>query len=151
MLSAPALALSCLPPDIARTYQQAAAADEAYLVVHARLYFDAAALPRTDWQDQAATPPQSLIPARMTGHALTKTGFDLPFDRAITLDAQCLGPWCAGATPGTSYLAFLQHSQGSYMLALDPCGGMGFADPDADTLRRVQTCFNGGPCPGQPR
>ena len=150
-LTGPALALSCLPPDVARTYQQAAEAEEAYIVVHARLEFNADALPRTDWQDQAASPPHTLIPARMTGQALTKTGFDLPFDRAITLDAQCFGPWCAGATPGTAYLAFLERRADGYLLALDPCGGMGFADPDADALLRVQTCFNGGPCQAQSR
>ncbi|KNX40569.1 hypothetical protein ROTO_29110 [Roseovarius tolerans] len=148
-LTGPALALTCLPPDVARTYQQAAEAEEAYIVVHARLEFDADALPRTDWQDQAASPPHTLIPARMTGHALTKTGFDLRFDRAITLDAQCFGPWCAGAIPGTSYLAFLQRTQDGYLLALDPCGGMGFADPTPETLRRVETCYSGGRCDPQ--
>jgi len=148
-LTGPALALSCLPPDAARTYQQAAEAEEAYIVVHARLEFDAAALPRTDWQDQAASPPHTLIPARMTGQALTKTGFDLPFDRPITLDAQCFGPWCAGATPGTSYLAFLKRTEDGYLLALDPCGGMGFADPTPENLRRVETCYSGGICAPQ--
>lgn len=148
-LTAPALALTCLPPDVARTYQQAAEADGAYIVVHARLEFDADALPRTDWQDQAASPPHTMIPARMTGQALTKTGFDLPFDRAITLDAQCFGPWCAGASPGKSYLAFLQRTQDGYLLALDPCGGMGFADPTPETLRRVETCYSGGRCDPQ--
>jgi len=150
-LTGPALALSCLPPDITRTYQQAAAAEAAYIVVHARLEFDADALPRTDWQDQAASPPHTLIPARMTGQALTKTGFDLSFDRPITLDVQCLGPWCAGAAPGTTYLAFLEHTPDGYLLALDPCGGMGFAEPDAEALRQVSTCFNGGPCPAHSR
>lgn len=148
-LTGPSFALSCLPPDIARTYQQAAAAEEAYIIVHARLHFDAEALPRTDWQDQAATPPHTFIPARMTGQALTKTGFDLPFDRSITLDAQCFGPWCAGGSPGTSYLAFLQRTEGGYLLALDPCGGMGFADPTPKTLRRVEACYSDGSCEPQ--
>lgn len=150
-LTGPALALSCLPPDVARTYQQAAAAEEAYFVVHARLEFDADALPRTDWRDQAATPPHTLISARMTGYALSKTGFDLLFDQPVTLDARCFGPWCAGAAPGTSYLAFLQRKDDGYLLALDPCGGMGFADPSPETLRRVATCHSGGSCDPQSR
>ncbi|WP_254892423.1 hypothetical protein [Roseovarius sp. A-2] len=148
-LTGPAFALSCLPPEVTRTYQQATEAEAAYIAVHARLEFDPDALPRTDWQDQAATPPHTLIPARMTGQALTKTGFNLPFDRRITLDAQCLGPWCAGASPGASYLAFLKRTETGYLLALDPCGGMGFVDPTPETLRRVETCYSGGICAPQ--
>lgn len=146
LAAAPAAALTCLPADAVRTYAQARDAEELYVIVHGRLDFDAAALPRTDWQNQQATPPHTLIPARLNGRALSVGGFDLGFDSAIVLDAQCLGPWCAGAVPGTDYLAFLERRDSGYVLAIDPCGGMGFPEPTAEMLEAVETCFRGGPC-----
>ena len=142
----PGLALSCMAPDVAKTHARAAASEDRYIVVRGRLGFDAAQLPQTDWQNQQATPPHTPIAARITGQALSLTGFVLPFERNITLDVQCFGPWCAGAAPETDYLGFLEQRDGGYVLALDPCGGMGFANPTPEMLGRVKTCFQGGPC-----
>ena len=146
LTAGPGLALSCMAPDVAKTYARAAEADESYVVVRGRLTFDATQLPKTDWQNQQATPPHTPIAARITGQALSLTGFDLPFERDITLDVQCFGPWCAGAAPETDYLGFLEQRETGYVLVLDPCGGMGFANPTPEMLDRVKTCFQGGPC-----
>lgn len=149
-LGAPAFALSCLPHDIARSYDEAARAEEAYIVVHGVLEFDASALPKVDMSRQHEVPPDTLIPARMTGKALSHDGFVMDFDRAITLNAQCFGPWCAGAVPGTEYLAFLERRADGYRLTINPCGGFGFPEPSPETLERVQECFDGGPCDPAP-
>ncbi len=143
---APAQALSCLPHDVAQTYNQAAKSEETYIVVHGQLTFDDSRLPKTDWQHQEKTPPNSLIPARLVGKALSRTGFDTSFDRNITFNVQCLGPWCASAKSGTSYLAFLRKTNGGYQLDINACGGMGFPDPTQQALDVVVTCFQGGPC-----
>ena len=163
---APAHALSCLPHDVARTYEQAAQSDDTYIVVHGILTFDKTHLPKTDWQNQHKTPPNTLIPARLEGKALTQDGFVARFDRSITLNVQCLGPWCANAKSGTHYLAFLRKTGGPsgtgetrqstsrsrYRLDINACGGMGFAAPSAQTLETVVTCFRGGSCkPQRPR
>jgi hypothetical protein len=103
-----AQALSCLPHDVARTYEQAARSEETFIVVHGTLTFDESRIPETDWQLQHKTPPNTLIPARLKGKALTRQGFEAPFNRPITFNLQCLGPWCASADSGTSYLAFLR-------------------------------------------
>jgi len=145
LVCGPALALSCLPHDVARTYAHAAEADAPYIVVHGTLSFDADLLPDTDMRDQRK-PPHTLIPARMTGQALTRDGFEQPFDREITLDVQCFGPWCAGAVPGIDHLGFLERRETGYVLALDPCGGMAHPEPTPDMLQRVLRCFQGGAC-----
>jgi hypothetical protein len=142
----PVLALSCLPQDIARTYAEAAQADETYIVVRGVLIFDETALPVPDMSRQHKIPPNTEIPARLTGQALTPEGFTLPFDRAITLNVQCFGPWCAGATSGIAYLGFLEQRDEGYSLTVTPCGGFGFPNPSDRTLERVQTCIRGGPC-----
>ena len=159
---APAQALSCLPHDVARTYEQAATSEETYIVVHGTLTFDESRLPETDWQHKQKTPPNTLIPARLEGKALTREGFNAPFDRSVTFNVQCLGPWCASAKTGTAYLAFLRKTDGppetggtsgpGYQLDINACGGMGFAAPTKQALETVVQCFQGGPCkPHAPR
>ena len=142
----PALALSCVPHDVADVYTQAAEAEEAYIVVHGRLHFDGSRLPETDLSNQQAIPPETRIPARITGKALSRNGFDMAFDRRIMLNVQCFGPWCAGAVPDTECLAFLRKTASGYRLSVTPCGGFGFAKPSAAMLDTVIGCFRGAPC-----
>ena len=146
---APALALSCLPQDVARVYEQAASSEDTYTVVHGTLTFDETRLPKTDWQNQQKTPPDTLIPARLKGKALTRRGFNAGFNRPITFNVQCLGPWCASAKSGTPYLAFLRKTDSDYHLDINACGGMGFAEPSEKALETVVQCFRGGPCKPQ--
>lgn len=141
----PALALSCLPPDVVQSYIRAAGASEPYIVVHGQLRFDAARLPSTDMVTQRK-PPHTLIPARLTGQALTHSGFDQPFDRNISLDVQCFGPWCAAAVPGIEYLGFLERRDEGYVLTVDPCGGMAHPEPTPAMLKKVLTCRQVGSC-----
>ena len=141
-----ALALSCIPPDVAGTYQEAAASKSAYVVVHGTLVFDESLLPKTDWDHQEQTPQDTFIPARFTGKSMSKAGFKTPFDRDITLHVQCFGPWCGGAASGTEYLAFLERGDDGYVLSVNACGGFGFAEPGQKALKRVVTCYRGGTC-----
>ena len=150
LMAGPALALSCLPPDVARTYQQADEAEAAYVVVLGRLSFDESKLPVVDMARQQDTPPVTLIPARISGKALSRSGFVTEFDQEITLNARCFGPWCAGASSGTEYLAFLERTDGGYVLSLDPCGGFGFPQPQAEMVAQAVACFRGESCEPRP-
>ncbi|WP_246162220.1 hypothetical protein [Roseovarius faecimaris] len=136
-------ALSCMRPDVVRTYTQAAEAEEHYVVVHGTLRFDEQRLPEAVMNE---SPPSTKIPARITGMALSGSRFDTPFDHEITLEVLCFGPWCAGASSGVSYLGFLEVKGGAYTLTVDPCGGNGFAEPTEEALRQVELCHAGGPC-----
>ncbi len=146
----PALALSCVLSDPIRTFQHASEAEEAYMVVHGKLVFDEAKLPQTDWEHQEATPENTDIPARITGKSLTLKGFKAKFDRKITLNAQCYGPWCGSAATGVEYLAFLEKTATGYILSVNPCGGFGFANPTEKTLKAVVECVQGKPCEAEP-
>ena len=146
LTAGPALALSCLAPDITRTYQQAAEAVETYIVVYGQLSFDEDQLPVVDYSNQMDTPPDTLIPARINGKSLTLGGFSTDFDMPITLNAKCFGPWCAQPKSDVPYLAFLERTDDGYTLVLDPCGGFGFARPSEATRQKVAVCFQGGAC-----
>jgi len=142
----PAFALSCIQPDLARTYQQASAAKEVYIIVQGSLSFDEGRLPVVDYNNQENTPHNTYIPARLLGQSLTLNGFDAAFDQSITLNAKCFGPWCANPASGLPYLAFLERTEAGYMLVLDPCGGFGFPEPTEAVKAKAVICFQGGAC-----
>jgi len=139
----PALSLSCMPPDVIFAYNKAAESEYSYIVVTGQLTFNEQKLPRAVIND---SPPSTRIPAQLEGLALTKTGFDMPFDRAITLNALCFGPWCGGAESGAAYLAFLKRDNGSYVIDADPCSSTVFLNPTGEMMQQVEQCFAGGAC-----
>jgi hypothetical protein len=141
----PALALSCLPQTVEGTYQRAADSEDVYIVVHGRLTFNAAKLPRNG--SATHTPDRmTRIPAEIQGKSLSKAGFKVPFDQKITLEVACYGPWCGSAQSGQDVLAFLKRGPDGYSLESNPCGGNLFGTPKVGMLKQVRTCFNGGAC-----
>lgn len=143
-LSGPALALSCMRPDVKRSYMQALEADEFYSVVIGTVTFDATKLPKAVGND---SPPQTLIPARIEGSALTGTGFDLDFAQDITLEVLCFGPWCGGAGSGVEYLKFLRKDTEGYTMVADPCSSLNFQEPTQEMRQAVEKCYMTGECP----
>lgn len=138
------MALSCMPHDPATVYQDAAKSDQRYFVILGELTFDASRLPKTDWNNQADTPPETRIPARLDGKSLGPGGFHTRFDGQVTLNAQCYGPWCAGAVSGARYLAFVNADNRE--LVISPCGGFGFAEPSQQTIDTMLHCHRGAAC-----
>ncbi|MDR9392737.1 MAG: hypothetical protein RI571_00280 [Roseovarius sp.] len=145
-MAGPAVALSCLRPDVARSFHRADAAPETYLVVHGKLGFDESLLPERNLRSWQGAPAETLVPAVLKGKSLSKAGFETDFDRQITLKVQCFGPWCGGAVSGIDYLAFVENDSGDFFLTLGPCGGFDFPRPDAEMLETVLRCFRGGRC-----
>lgn len=144
LVATPALSLSCMRPDVKRSFQQAAQAEEVYVVAHGTLTFAEHKLPEAVGND---SPPQTLIPAHLSGKALSATGFDVEFDRDITLEVLCFGPWCGGAGSGNDYLVFLRKDHEGYTMSSDPCASMIFQDPSPEMIDTVATCFEEGSCP----
>lgn len=145
-LSGPALALSCMAPDVAHTFTALDEQPETFVVVHGTLTFDETLLPVTDWENQDATPPSTSIPAQLTGQSLTRDGFTAPFDRAITFDAVCFGPWCVSAASGSEVMAFVKYEDGAYVFGLGPCYFTGFFDPDQAMLDTATACMRAEAC-----
>lgn len=138
-------ALSCLPWGVTDAYLQADAADAAYIIVEGDLTFDERLLPQVDMDNQGDTPPLTVIPARIKGHAWGR-GTDVPFEADVTLNVECYGPWCAGAPLGR-VLAFLRKDADGYSINTNPCGWHVFGEPSDDQMADVRTCMAGGACP----
>lgn len=144
-LPQPAEALSCLRPDIARSYQQADRSKDRYIMVLGTLAFDPALLPETGAGNTAPT----TIPARLNGQPITPNGFGKPFQRPVTLEISCAGSWCGSVPAGTEMLMFLRQTAAGYTLDVGPCPGSAFVQPSEETLATARRCLSGGPC--QPR
>ena len=145
-LTAPAFALSCMAPDIARSFNEAASAEARYEVVHGTLVFDETELPQVDLTQQDQMPQHVDIKARLSGKSLTKSGFEQVFERPVTLRALCYGPWCGGAVSDTDYLTFLELSENGYMLSVTPCGDYVFPEPSEAMLDQITQCFREKHC-----
>ncbi|MEO3413463.1 hypothetical protein AAFO92_02275 [Roseovarius sp. CAU 1744] len=142
----PALSLSCMPVDVASSYQEADASGKSYVIVHGKLEFDEGKLPKVDIARQDQTPPETDIPARLSGKSLTKSGFSAAFDQPITLRVSCLGPWCGGAATDTDYLSFLERTETGFVLQVTPCGGFDFSEPTRAMVDTVTRCHQGKSC-----
>ena len=142
--AAPALALSCLAPDPVRSFRTAQASEAPYIVVHGVFEFDEGALPRS--HGTAASPEGAAITAQFAGQGLTRDGFTTDLSIPVTLNVQCLGPWCGGISPEIPHLAFLERRDGGYHLSVSACPQDAFANPDPATLDAMTACLNGGEC-----
>lgn len=141
-------ALSCMRPDVARTFQWAAEADEAYVALFGSFAFDAPApVPSADIN----FPIEHTMDAVFTGQTLGATQFqdNAPLDVTITFD--CLGPWC-GSLPddGTPMLAFVQQTEDGYALIVGPCFDTAFVSPTPEDVARVEACMRGEACEEMP-
>lgn len=132
----PAFALSCLRPDAVALLQMAQKSEEVYVIVRGTVTLsERANLPTRNTEEIARTK------ARVTGEALNGSGFTVPFDREITIEASCLGPWCG--TPldiERSFLALKVASDKSLTLRVGPCGG-DIVTWDVSGEARLKACF----------
>lgn len=144
-----AQALSCLKPDVVRTYKEVDASPDRWGAAVGRLDFDESQLPEAPQSDPNAAPPQTPVRAQLVGKTLDSDGFTKPFQGNVTLMVQCYGPWCAQPQSGQEYLVFLKREPNRHVAFADPCGTRLFANPSREDLDRITTCFRNGPCAEQ--
>lgn len=142
-----ALALSCVPYAVQDAFVSARDAQERYVVVRGQLDFDPAQVPPRDMTKQ--NPDTIIVSGHLRGKSLSNAGFTYRYDKPVTVTLSCVGPWCAGAEPGSEVLAFVAlGADGDGVIANHPCGGYLFTRPTAQMLRDVRQCFAGKECVG---
>ena len=139
----PALALSCMPADPARTFQRAEADEAVFSVLLGTLDFAPLDRPRGAFAPNADEQTRS---ARFSGQALARGGFAPTSDREVRLAFSCAGNWCGTLDPGTRLLAFARHGTDGLTITIGPCDSWVFVDPDRTVIETVETCMAGGPC-----
>ncbi|TDL79374.1 hypothetical protein E2L08_10125 [Palleronia sediminis] len=140
-IAGPALSLSCLAPDVARSFKTAAGSDETYAIVLGAFAFD------------AATPPfdgtaldEASIPAQFEGELLAEDGFTRAISGPITLQVSCETGICGTIASGERVLAFVRESTAGPVVELGPCPQWVFPTPESRQIARVIDCATGGPC-----
>ena len=140
-----ASALSCLRPDVAQSFTDAANADESYIVVLGRFDVPPGALPAPDLTD--AEPEPVNVQAMFRGRQLQADGtFAGALSVPVTLAQQCAGPWCGQMAQDQRLLAFLVQSDEGLVLEVGPCPKWAFANPTEEMLDTVAACVTGGDC-----
>ncbi|MEM6384679.1 MAG: hypothetical protein AAF718_00445 [Pseudomonadota bacterium] len=141
LIANPANALSCMRPDAVRLFEEARDAETAFYIVKGEVEF---LEPPNTPPRNAKTPATTR--ARITGLALSKSGFNAPFDERVTLKASCLGPWCgAPEMVEGSRLMAVEIGLADLSLYIGPCGGDQMAwDEQAED--RLLSCHLQGIC-----
>jgi hypothetical protein len=144
LAAGPAMALSCLRPDPAATFQSASASTDVYVVLRGSFAFDAGLMPAFDGNPVDTEPAP--VAALFSGNALGPDGFTLPYETELLLQPSCAGPWCGGLVPTGDAIAFARdNGEGVYVIDLGPCGGSVF-EPTDDTVATIVQCMTGGAC-----
>ncbi len=134
-------ALSCLRPTIPDSFARAEKVPEDVYLLKGRLTFDERLLPETDMLNQEQTPAP--IAARFKGHALNRDGFTTRYERAVTLQPLCFGPWCGGAASGEEAIIFAKVVGADLVIEASPCGGNIFYNVNRAMERQAIACING--------
>lgn len=138
----PALALSCMRPDPVRSFAEAQASPDRYIVLYGRFDFDPSAMPSLDQPRQEDTVDP--VPATFTGMALGPDGFTIPYNTGLWLQPTCAGIWCGRMEPSDHVLAFVRdRGDGSFVLELGPCDTWVHYTPSTEVLDRMRDCLTG--------
>ena len=146
LIAAPLHALSCLPYGLPEALAEIDGSEDGYVAVTGKLSFNKNKLPKPDFENQGHTPELIKIKARLSGKALSRSGFTTPFNTPLTLQVHCLGEWCAGAGQTSNVLVFLKQTNQGYTLDLSPCGDHLFSEPTKKDLKTVQRCYLSEQC-----
>ncbi len=123
ILAQPALALSCLRPDVLRQYTDARDSTDLYsMVIGTFAETPEIAIPERDAEGSYPNGTKADTILRFSGRELGSDGFSAPFDGDITVRASCLSVWCA-SPPVTDAEVFvtLKHADDTLLLELSPC------------------------------
>ena len=159
VVAEPVYALSCLRPNIARTFNRVAEAPDVYAMGLGRLEQTGPAVnlpppppdnpPSTPGVEQPVEPfgiPQE-VPARFAGgfYGLNGLGEDISVE--VTVDVTCLAMWC-GSFPASDepVLVFLKQTEGPFRLESGPCEGDFRIAPTEQELSILQSCLAAGMC-----
>jgi hypothetical protein len=145
-LAGPVHALSCLPWHVEDAYREARDSQTEYVVIRGQITFALKDWPATDFSKQEMTPAETRVPAQIDGMGLTDATFDAPVSAPLEIVVQCAGPWCPSATPGATYLAFVEIHPEGLRLDMSACRVFAFESPDAEMVARVLSCHAGGEC-----
>ncbi len=145
LVASEAAALSCMRPTIADSFARAEEVPEDIYLLKGTLTFDERLLPETDMLNDGWTP--SPIAAQFRGFALNREGFTTRYDRAVSLQPLCVGPWCGGAASGEEAIIFAKVMGDDLVIEAPACGGTIFYNVTSAMEQQAIDCMNGSCSP----
>lgn len=139
-----AVALSCMPADVASSYKDAAKAEESFVIAVGRFDFDTEKLPKRPIDNN--NPPSTETASTFIGSLFTGRDFGFETELDVTVEVRCSGPWCGWMPPDEKVLAFIEERDDGYHLSVAPCPGRVYANPTDEELDQVVSCHQGGDC-----
>ena len=137
----PVSALSCMRPDAVRLFERARDSKDSFYIVTGRVdLVETPSIPKPG----AKTPERTR--AKITGQALSSSGFNAPFEREVMVEATCLASWC-GSPEGLSgaLIMAIKIEFETLTLRVGPCGG-DQVTWDQLSEDRLLTCHLDGVC-----
>ncbi len=151
----PAQALSCLRPNIARTFNDLSDSDRAYVMALGQLEQTGKRIPKRSKPETTGGAEQPVldigipheVPARFTGQTFGLAGLSPTQVLDVVVDEICLASWC-GSFPATTdpMLVFVEQTDAGYRLRAGPCGGDFKIAPTSQELDLLQSCLQAGHC-----
>ena len=144
LLGGQAAALSCMQPDVAASFTQAAEAEELYVVLLGTFTFGD--VPTSDTGD-INFPREVEVSSRFDGKFLSGNGFTDAPPLDVTIRFSCAGPWCGSLqSDGSQVLAFVEQRNDEYLLSVEPCFGTAFVNPTDAQQAQAVSCMRGRDC-----
>ncbi|SMX46625.1 hypothetical protein [Actibacterium lipolyticum] len=144
-LAGQANALSCMRPDVARSFQFANESDKLFVLAHGKLIAPDPG-PRQRPEKNGQHGASRSYDATFEGKGISPRGFDAPFTAPVTITETCLSVWCGKAPLNQDVVVFIEKSETGYLVEEGPCGGMIFAAPSPTDLKRLTNCMRGKKC-----
>ncbi len=148
VIASHATALSCLPPDVATTFNRMNEIPESVYVVKGSISFADDALTggfAGDGYSRASTI------GWFSGSSLGKEGFSSAFEQEIDVQEICTGHWCGALTLDVPLIAFVKANGGRILLEVDPCGSTVFYNPTPKMESDLISCIRGETCESKER
>jgi len=129
----PAIALSCIRPDITRSYDWAEESEKTFIILRGVIL--AAAKNSPPGLRKPNVRPSAAMGV-FTGSYLTETGFDYPVETEIRIKIGCAGPWCGSMPEGDERIYFVTVNPDGTdpTYSSEACGGNSFPVLDEAAL-----------------
>ncbi|GHA49016.1 hypothetical protein GCM10008927_12710 [Amylibacter ulvae] len=147
MVAQSAHALSCMRPNIARSFNDFAASDDTYVLGFGKITATQKIVNPNKGKDGTAQHESYSVQASFSGRFMGDAGWGDPKTLPVNVQVQCLSVWCGGfPTDDQDAIAYFQKTSTGYVLQMGPCGGHYKASPTLQEQRILKSCFRNKKC-----
>lgn len=145
-LAAPAWSLSCIRPDIVRTFEEARDSEAGFWIVRGRIISDGPiAVPQPDASGRYKDNAVASTPVQFVGVGLRPNGEFADFEKDITLTVSCIAHWCGSPPLNTEVFASIEVKDSGPELQVDACSSRVIPFSE-DGEKRLLQCLSDGIC-----